>query len=142
LRKEEKVEQDITRFLTEYDNAWNERDALKYSNFFLVDATVIFFMLDGNKIELFNRASIRDLYTQRFQELQDKLGIHHNTQVVRLQNITADFMNIDGETIISDKKSDIGETVTLRKWAVFFTLSNKENTLRIFSLRAFERPVT
>jgi len=136
------VKRDVARLLTEYDDTWNERDALKYSNFFLEDATVIFFMLDGNKIELFDRESIRDLYTLRFQELQGKQGIHHNTQVLRIQNITTDTMNVDGETIISDKKSSTRETVTLRKWAVFFTLSNKENILRIFSLRAFERPMT
>lgn len=136
------MKRDVARLLTEYDDTWNERDALKYSNFFLEDATVIFFMLDGNKIELFDRESIRDMYTQRFQELQGKQGIHHNTQVLRIQNITTDTMNVDGETIISDKKSDTRETVTLRKWAVFFTLSNNENILRIFSLRAFERPMT
>lgn len=136
------MKRDVARLLTEYDDTWNERDALKYSNFFLEDATVIFFMLDGNKIELFDRESIRDMYTLRFQELQGKQGIHHNTQVLRIQNITTDTMNVDGETIISDKKSSTRETVTLRKWAVFFTLSNKENILRIFSLRAFERPMT
>ena len=136
------MNKEITELLADYDNAWNARDAVTYSNLFLEDATAIFFTLDGNKIELLNRTAILDFYIPQFQGLAARPNVHHHTQITRTQQISNGLLNADGDAIITDVKAETGETVTLRKWAVVFTLVNKEKQWRIFSLRAFERPLT
>jgi hypothetical protein len=130
----------LTDLFTSYDAYWNQRDADSYCSLFTTDASAFFFLLNGDKTELNNHGEIHTFYTNSFQNLAGRTGVHHATGIQRVQPVTDAIFIADGEAIITETRDY--ETTPLRRWAVSFTLVQTSVGLRIASLRACERPNT
>ena len=136
------MDEEITELFKRYDHAWNERNTESYCNLFLEDATAIFFLLDGKKIELSGRQGLIDYYAPSFQSLRSRPGVQHHTQVAVTRTVSPQMALADGEAVITETSPEKESPTTLRRWAVSFFLMKQDTDWGILSLRAFERPLT
>ena len=129
----------ISAFFASYDASWS-RHAAAFIDHFVENASAQFHALDGKKVELDSRAEMFAFCTPSFESLQSKPTVGHATEINRTQNLSFNLALVDGGALITEQNAE-GATVTVRKWAVSFLLTNTEQGWKVISLRASDRPL-
>ncbi|MGH9379556.1 MAG: SgcJ/EcaC family oxidoreductase [Thermoanaerobaculia bacterium] len=116
------------------DAAWNERDARRFSDLFTVDATFVFV---DRRQALEGRATIRELFEERFPQFADDL--RHLTTVGRIHTVAPDVLTVDGGVEILRLGPGEGtEPATVRTFAIFAVMLRTPEGWRIRALRVYQ----
>jgi uncharacterized protein (TIGR02246 family) len=132
----EEEKKTICALVSEFDAAWNARDARLFSTFFTIDGDMNFITLN---MRMRNRDDVARTYTKILSEVLPE--IIHKTTINEIHSLTPDVILLDTTTDIMTLDTQGKEKVLRRHTAAGILLKTEEGW-RIRALRIWSEQVS
>jgi uncharacterized protein (TIGR02246 family) len=133
ISKEKQSFLDLAR---EFDRAWNDRDAQRFSSFFTKDGDMHFITMN---MHMRGKDEVAETYMKMFSEMPPEL--QHRTTVKGIHPVTHDVVLLDGVTDIITSNASGTETI-LRRHTGATVLVRTDAGWRIRAIRIWSEQIS